>query len=344
MCQEKAAEAPGASGDGDPLELERFFSEARQRAKHSDFDCVVGISGGRDSTYLAYMLRRKHNLRCLAVYYRTVFTPEITDQNVRRTASILGMPLMEIRTIPWAMHLKVARDYCLLWKKSPLAAIANLTCAPCKLVNGELVRIAHRNRVPALILGGNKMETLPFIPTYSKKKEPYSALEGQIRNLGRMTTKGLGLALKHPGALRHGIVGAKAALLYLSPLSAYLQLRYPDVRRIQYFFHAPWIESEVDRVIRDELGWELTPDTRGTWKADCEFVEMKQYMFHKMFGVTYTDGLLSNLIRSGQLTRQQALARVEGQTIYSEPRMERAVKRLGLPDDFLDRSLSVWKQ
>ncbi len=330
-----------ATSQDDPAEneasLEEAIEDVRRRGKESEFDCVIGISGGRDSSYMAYLLRKQHNLRCLGLYYRTVFTPEVTHQNVQRLTSILGIPLVEIQNIPWEYHRRVARGYCQIWKRNPVGPIANLACAPCKLVNRELIRLAHQHRIPTLILGGNRFEEIQFLSTYQEGDLDTSAhsLGRQVKKLCRIARKGTGLAIRSPSVLRHPILAARASLLYLTPFSAYLQLRYPRVHRFDYFFHADWVESEVERVIETELGWELPPDCLTTWKADCEFAEMKNYMFHAMYHATYLDGLLSNLVRAGQLTREEALKRIKNQPVFSKGRMERVLKLLELPDDFV---------
>jgi len=343
VCRREAARAAEVSdstgGDnGHGASLEEVIEDTRRRGHDSDYDCVIGLSGGRDSSYLAYLLRRKHDLRVLAVYYRTVFTPDVTDQNVRRLASRLEIPLVEIDNIPWEYHRRVARRYCRLWKRNPIPLIANMTCAPCKLVNRELLRITHRHGVKTLILGGNKFEEIQFLDTYQEGDLDTNAhsFGRQSRKLLRLMGKGFRLAATSPSVLRHPLLAVKASLLYLTPFSAYLQLRYPPIHRLDYFFHADWVESELEEVLSSELGWELAPDCLGTWKADCEFAEMKNYMFHKMHSATYFDGLLSNLIRDGKLERAEALERIRDKPVFSAPRMQRVLKLLDLPEDFVD--------
>ena len=111
VCTRQAAAdaAAGGNADGEGASLEEIIEDTRRRGRESEFDCVIGLSGGRDSSYLAYLLRKKHGLRVLAVYYRTVFTPEVTDQNVRRISSLLDIPLVEVDSIPWEYHRRVAR-------------------------------------------------------------------------------------------------------------------------------------------------------------------------------------------------------------------------------------------
>ncbi len=82
--RQRANESGAVQREQEEPSLGEVIEETRQRGRGREFDCVIGLSGGRDSSYLAYLLTGKHGLRCLAAYYRTVFTPDATDRNVRR--------------------------------------------------------------------------------------------------------------------------------------------------------------------------------------------------------------------------------------------------------------------
>lgn len=338
MCRLAAETPPADSPAPRSQTLHAELDAIRRRARRSPFDCAVGLSGGRDSTYLLYRLVRAHGLRCLAVYYRTAFTPDVTDDNVRTTARILGVPLVEIRNIPWELHRRTARRFFLLWRTQPFPEIANLCCAACKLVNRELLRITRRHRVPTLALGDNLYEEIQFLATFRPQDLSSHAhsLGDQFAKLLSIACKGTRLIAKAPALWADLPLGIQASLLYLTPHSAYLRLRYPEISRFPYFYYVPWREQDVVGTIQSELGWRLPPDCTSSWKADCDFAELKNYMFHRAHGATYTDGLLSNLVRAGQMSRDQALDRICGTPQFSLPRLRRVLAALDLPPNLLD--------
>src|SRR5690554_5914594 len=61
------------------------------------YDCVVGFSGGRDSTYLLWYVVKVLKLRALAVFSDDLFIPEIALQNIENTCKILGVDLRAIK-------------------------------------------------------------------------------------------------------------------------------------------------------------------------------------------------------------------------------------------------------
>ena len=141
----KAAESMNTMGkvkSYNEQELLDHIERIRQQGKGKPYDCVVGASGGRDSTYLLYLLTQKHHLRCLAVYYRSPFTSDVVDRNIRRIAKNLGADFEEIQ-LSQDYHRRIAREMILLWRKKKHRLIINLACAPCKLLNREIYKITH---------------------------------------------------------------------------------------------------------------------------------------------------------------------------------------------------------
>jgi predicted PP-loop superfamily ATPase len=66
---------------------EAAFSEKINSKHGNKYDCVVGISGGKDSCYVAYLAKEKFNLRTLAVCYDFPFLVDLARQNVRTLES-----------------------------------------------------------------------------------------------------------------------------------------------------------------------------------------------------------------------------------------------------------------
>ena len=219
-AQATAEESPKQVYDEQIL-LDRI-EQIRQKGKGKPYDCVVGASGGRDSTYLLYLLTQKHHLRCLAVYYRTPFTSDIVDQNIRRIAKELGADFEEIQ-LSRDYHRQIAREMIMLWKKKRHRLIVNLACAPCKLLNREIYKITHKHGVPTIVYGTNIYEAVQIAAGVSKKQ----VLVGDSTKLFTLTTKlksmfsllwnGLKLLFTTPALWKHLILGVKSSVMYISP-------------------------------------------------------------------------------------------------------------------------------
>jgi len=293
----------------DPTELESCIERIREAGKGRKFDCIVGVSGGRDSTYLLHQLVRKHGLRCLAAYHRTPFTPDVIDANVRRLTQGLGVPLIEM-DISKEYHRKFARKIVLLWFKKPSTTITNTACAPCKQHNREILKIAKKNGVKYLIMGSNIYEDFQLTSGH---------LEGQTNNqfsVSRKIKQTLMLFRKGIRALTQSTelwqvlpMGIKSVLC-LSPDAPLMRFLYSSVKNVNYFYYSEWNEKECEKALA-EVGWELPVNCNSSWRADCAFAEVKNYMFQKLTGITYADGFFANLVREGVVSREEALRRVE---------------------------------
>ncbi len=328
----------------DEDELNKQIAELKERGKGRPFDCLVGLSGGRDSVSLLYLLVTKHNLRCLAAYYRTPFTCDVIHDNVRKLVAQLNVPLVEMK-LSKQYHKNIARKMVMLWMKKPNPIIANLACAPCKLVNREVYRIASVHKIPTIVFGGNIFELLQMATSQSKKTVVVSSgsalskrfsLKTRIKKAFSLLIKGMTVLGKSLALWRYIPIGFKASIMYISPHSAFLRLRYPRIRALEYFYYAGWDESKNEDIL-EKVGWQLPAYCNSTWKADCSFDELKNLMFDKMMGITYMDAYLSNMVRAGVLTREEAIKRIGVEGKPSAQRLEEVCRFLDLPDEVLQR-------
>jgi hypothetical protein len=319
--------------------LEEYIERIRERGRGRPFDCVAAISGGRDSSYLLYLLAHKHQLRCLAAYYRTPFTSDVTDANVRRLTGDLSVPLVELE-IPKEPHRRVAKEFTMLWTEKPHPVIANMACAPCKLVNRGIFQIARANGIKAVVYGGNRFEAVQIASgvsrdaalTTSARAARYLGFIGQLRKSVLLMRRGAEALRVSSTLWRYVPLGFQAAIMYICPHTPYLRLRYPDILTLEYFCFGEWVETEIQEVLA-QLGWELPPGCKSAWKSDCCFAEVKNYMFRKMTGVTYMDAFLSNMVRAGVLSRSEALRRTEVEGSVSVERLSAACEIMELPDE-----------
>ena len=315
--------------------LKQTIEDIKQRGAKSPFDCVVGVSGGMDSTYLLYLLTRKHGLRCLAAYYRTPFTPKQIDDNIKKITSSLSVPLVEM-DLSHEYHRQVA-TYFVRFSKDDVRdqRLVNLACAPCKLLNRELYRIAKQRGVRTIVHGINEIESANIAAgqLMTNKRDKFSIGTNLLRVLV-IGSRGTAVLFRHPGVLRYFGLAFKASILYLSPFTAYLRFRYPSIRVVNYFTETEWHEQDLKHILT-ELGWKLPDGFYSMKKADCTFAHVKNLMTSLASGANYSDFLFSNMVRFGLLERDEALSRLQREGRPPEGPINEAYRTLGLPDDYI---------
>ncbi len=324
----------------DEKELLDHIERIRIKGEGRPYDCVVGVSGGRDSTWLIYLLTQKHQLRCLAVYYRTPFTSDTIDQNIRRIVKQLGADFEEIQ-LSREYHQRITREMILLWKKKPHRVIINMACAPCKLLNREIYRITDRHNVPTIIYGTNIYEAVQIAAGVSQKH----VLIGKSTRVFTLTNKmkkscslmwdGIKLLCTSPALWKYLFLGIKSSIMYISPHTFYLALRYRGVEIFDYFYSGQWDESECEKAL-NALGWQRPPGCNSSWKADCSFAEIKNVLFQNTIGITYADAFFSNMLRAGVMSRKEALRRVQTEGQFSPQRLKEVKEILDLNEEIFE--------
>ena len=102
-----------------------------------------------------------------------------------------------------------------------------------------------------------------------------------------------------------------------------------------------WLEHDVISTIKNELKWEENPDARSTWRGDCVVALLKLYLYKKTLGFNDKDDGLSCLIRDNQISRQEALERLNKEGELPEKVIKHIVDRLGL--NYADLKIALRK-
>ena len=90
-------------------ELKQIANRAKQASKNN-YDCVIGVSGGKDSTLQAIVAKEKLDLRCLLVNCEPENITEIGKKNIENLKG-LGFDVITIRPNPVIMKKMIKRDF-----------------------------------------------------------------------------------------------------------------------------------------------------------------------------------------------------------------------------------------
>ncbi|MFA6913728.1 MAG: hypothetical protein WCQ83_00840, partial [Endomicrobiia bacterium] len=77
--------------------LQSIIDNMKLKSKNNEFDCVVGISGGRDSTYLLYNAAKVWKLRVLAVHSDDWFDNSIASENMKKAVEKLNVKFINVK-------------------------------------------------------------------------------------------------------------------------------------------------------------------------------------------------------------------------------------------------------
>lgn len=271
--------------------------------KSSKYDCIVGFSGGRDSTYLLWYIVKVLNLKPLAVFSDDLFIPEIALKNIETTCRVLGV---ELRAIKHDYLKKCLRHHLTAWIKRPVPESLMFINVGERIGYETLVELEAIKEGVNLIFGGR---------TPIQSEEKYKTEVMKINHRG-------GIFSWIAGYLKQVILNPSLALnLYC------LKIQYKEFmigkwkeKLIKdnnltivhpFFEYIHWNEKEIEDILFNELKWESPKGEKQTGRIGCEVDSLRQYLFYRTLGYNDSNVDLSVLIRDGQLSRTEAAKKLE---------------------------------
>jgi hypothetical protein len=189
--------------------LEKIFKKYRNSKR--EYDCLVGISGGRDSSYALYYLVKKCNLRVLAYTADNGFIPMQSKINMKNMTDILNVNLI----IDKHKFLTKCIMYNIqTWLRKPSPAMIPMICCGCRLgIFRGLLKCAKKYKIPLVVIGsGNPAESSKF------KKEFFA-----INPLGKMINARINKVFSFLFGYVYEII--KNPLYFLKPINTIIYLK-----------------------------------------------------------------------------------------------------------------------
>lgn len=293
-------------------ELGRILDRIRAAGRGKPYDCIVGVSGGVDSTYTAY-LTKQFGLRALAVHLDNGWNSELAVSNIEKLLSKLGIDLYT-HVLDWEEF----RDLQLSFLK---ASTPDGEVPTDHAIMGALYRAAAAHGVRYVISGTN-IKTEGILPrTWAQGHLDWRYLQGVQARFGtRKLTTFPRLTLQH--------------LFY------YHWVR--GIKKLSLLDYVPYRKQEALRVLEDELGWV----NYGGKHYESVYTRFYQgYILPRKFSIDKRRAHLSTLICSGELSREEALQTV-AKPPYADPELEEQdrtflIKKLGLTERTFDEIMAA---
>ena len=256
-------------------ELDKWVRWMKRDGKWSEYDCILGISGGVDSTYLAY-LAKKLGLRPLVVHFDNGWNSELAVRNIQNIVENLGFEL-HTYVIDWEEF----KDLQLSYLK---ASVVDIEATTDQFIYATLHEVAYKHRIK-YVLDGNNLATEFGGVSW---KWAYNKLDlVNLRNIHK----------------RFGTIPLKK----YPKLGFYQRFFYYEIYQLEQVYLLNYVDyniQEVKSIISKELGWK----DYGGKHYESIFTRFYQgYILPRKFGIDKRKAHLSNLIWSGQMTRNEAL-------------------------------------
>lgn len=284
-------------GNQGEQEVNKIIAEIKADGKGKEYDCILGVSGGVDSTYLAY-LAAQAGLRVLCVHFDNGWNSELAVMNIENIVNKCGFKLYTY-VIDWNEFRDIQRSY---FK----ANVIDIEAVTDIAIFSALDILCKQFRIKHIIDGRNVVTEVTLPPSWICKN--HSNLRDIQKKFGTMPLKSY--PLMNP--IRRRIV-AKS-----KPFKS-----WPLLNCVHYD------KKEAKKIIIEKLGWR----DYGGKHYESVFTRFYQgYILPTKFHVDKRKAHLSNLIFSKQLNKQEALEELK-QPIYPQELFETdysfAIKKLG---------------
>lgn len=280
----------------------------KQDGKNKPYDCILGVSGGVDSTYLAYWVKQV-GLRPLVVHFDNGWNSELATANITNICEKLGFEL-NTHVINWEEFKELQLAYI-------RAGVVDIEALTDHAIMATIYKIAVKYKLRYTISGFN-------YATEAVMPKGWVFDKGDWENISDIYAKfGNGKPIR-----TFPYIGFYKKLYY------HWLLKLESIQVLNYIHYN---KAEAKKLITTELSWR----DYGGKHYESVFTKFYQaYILPVRFGIDKRKAHLSNLICSGQMTREQALEELKKPLYESEA--ERAqekhyvLKKLGLSEAEFD--------
>jgi N-acetyl sugar amidotransferase len=259
--------------------LEKLVDEIKSRGKDKRYDCIIGVSGGVDSTYVAYLVKEL-GLRPLAVHLDNGWNSELAVANIEKVLNNLDIDLYT-----WVMNWEEFRDLQLAFLKS---STPDSEIPTDHAIFSLMYEIAAKEGIDYVLAGQNTATEGGWVPAWSQGHGDWK----YIKSVNRLFGSGKKLkTYPHYGLFKF--------------------VYYTMIKKIQWVRILDYIDYNKDEamdVLQNKLGWKYY----GGKHYESVYTRFFQgFILPHKFGFDKKRLHLSSLIFSGQITRDEALAEME---------------------------------
>ncbi len=285
-------------------ELEKVANKIKHEGIGKDFDCIIGISGGLDSSYTAYIVKEVMGLRPLLFHVDAGWNTNQAVSNIKKLVDGLGIELYT-EVINWKEMQDLQVSF--LKSQTPDQDIPQDTA-----FFSALYRFARQNKIKYVLTGGN------YSTECCREPDEWGAFPGIDKTLIGDIHKKFGLReLKTFPIIDvlvykifyHKVLGMKV----FKPLNL-----------------VPFIKKDAEALLNEKYGWKPFQHKH----HESRFTRFyEDYWLPRKFGYEKRRAHFSSLIMTGQMTRDEAIERLKTPEMddkFMKLELEFVANKLGL--------------
>lgn len=262
-------------------ELARMVERIRAEGKEKDFDCIIGMSGGIDSSYLVYLAKKELGLRPLVFHVDAGWNSQEAVNNIEKLIDKLDLDLYT-EVIDW----EEMRDLQLAFFK---AGVPHIDTPQDHAFFATMYKFAEQHNVKYILTGANLSTECIRNPL---EWMYYQSDSIQLRDIHRQF--GSSPLVNFPTT---SILWHKVYLPYIKGIKV--------IRPLNYF---PYVKEDAIKLLVDGFDWQPYPQKH----FESRFTKFYEgFWLPKKFGYDTRKVQYSSLILTKQMTREEALDKLK---------------------------------
>ncbi|MGZ3861836.1 MAG: N-acetyl sugar amidotransferase [Bacteroidia bacterium] len=287
--------------------LDGLISKIKRLGRNNKYDCILGLSGGVDSSYLAH-LAKQEGLRPLVVHFDNGWNSELAVKNIENIVSKLNYDLFT-----YVINWEEFKDLQIAYLK---ASVVDTEVPTDYLIFAVLNKIAADHNIKYILSGYN------YATEFGMPKGWNIANKFDTVNLKNIHKK-----------------FGKVKLKDFPDFGLYRRFWYKEIKGIEtvdLLNNITYVKKDVKAFIQKELGWK----DYGGKHYESIFTRFYQgYILVKKFKIDKRRAHWSALICSGQATKEEALADLKNEPYPIDQQMadrEYVIKKFNFTEKEFD--------
>ena len=295
----------GTGTDAGEGKFADIVDQIKAAGRNKRYDCVIGVSGGTDSSYMVYLAKR-WGLRPLAVHYDNTWNSAISTQNIRKVLKALDVDLYT--------HVVDNKEVDDIFRSFFYAGVAEIEASTDLALAETMYRAAYKYGVH-YVLEGHSFVTEGITPV-GRNYFDGKYIKSIHRRFGRIP-------------------------MHSYPLMTFERFLWwacvARIKKIRPFWYIRYTKEEARAFLEKEYGWE--------YYGGHHLENRMTAFFHGIyapgkFGADFRNNTLSALARMGKMSREDAWAEYNTPPKVENELLSYFKKRLELSDDEYERIMS----
>jgi len=283
-------------------EKELFKILDQFRSNNNEPDCLVGLSGGRDSSYGLHLLKKKFKMNPVAYTYDWGLTTDISRINQSKICGKLGIEHI-IRSANISKKRSYVRENIMAWLKKPHLGMLPIVQAGDKsFIDYGRILSKELNLKLVVHFTGYQLEQREFFLGFA-------GVNQLLKNNQRMVSYSAFNKLK--------MFSFYSSQFILNPnyinsalfdnFNGFLASFVRKENFMHFYNYIDWNEEEIKKVLKEEYDWESDISYgKNQWRMGDGQTAFNNFIYYTVAGFSEYDNFRSNQVREGLISRDEA--------------------------------------